>query len=241
VGIAVLWLLVAQVAGLLCAVVIGAVIGLQRGLSLSRGGTPWPTPSGIDFALASTVALQSLLLWVALRRARMLGGGSTAAGLGNLPVRRRGRVALCGVLLLIWLAIWSTAVIWLPSLLPIVARDTPALLGPPEAEDLPALVLRFVLIGALAPIAEECFFRGWLWTALRRDWGAVATIAATGLLWLVNHAAGGPIQPLVLFPAAILLGAAREVGGSVRASLTLHLLNNGIALALQWWATTHAG
>ena len=31
-----------------------------------------------------------------------------------------------------------------------------------------------------APVAEEVFFRGWLWAGLRQSWGVLGTSAATG-------------------------------------------------------------
>lgn len=93
-----------------------------------------------------------------------------------------------------------------------------------------AWIVRVVVVCALVP--EELFFRGWLWAGLRRQWGAWRTGRATGLLFLLVHGVAGDWRrPLVLAPFVVLLSLARELGGSVRASLAVHVMSNGLAAA----------
>jgi membrane protease YdiL (CAAX protease family) len=103
------------------------------------------------------------------------------------------------------------------------------------------LVIMLLLAVAVAPVAEELFFRGWLWTALRRSWGVWPTALCTAGLWLGIHAIDGPVRALILLPTAILLCLARYYGGSVRASLLVHVVNNGTAVAIQMAARLLAG
>jgi hypothetical protein len=81
-----------------------------------------------------------------------------------------------------------------------------------------------------APIAEELFFRGWLWTGLRRTVSPVPTALITSALWLACHLTNGLRYPLALLPAAAILSLARHYGGSVRASIALHFWNNLFAI-----------
>jgi len=137
-------------------------------------------------------------------------------------------VAALAALLLGWVALMMAAFSWLGAE---PLGKLPRVLMMPSGTG--QAVFHVVLIAVLAPIGEELFFRGWLWTALRRSWGPAATLICTSLPWLLMHFADGTWRALVLVPAAILLGLARHYGGSVRASLILHLVNNGTAIGLQ--------
>jgi hypothetical protein len=60
-------------------------------------------------------------------------------------------------------------------------------------------------------------------------------------LWLAMHFMDGTWRPFLLLPTGILLGLARHYGDSVRASLTLHLINNGMVVLIQLAALLLAG
>jgi membrane protease YdiL (CAAX protease family) len=78
----------------------------------------------------------------------------------------------------------------------------------------------------LAPVSEELLFRGWLWTALRRSWGAWSTGFVTGIGWWLLHAGFGSNAIFRLLPSVVILSLVRENTGSVRASVILHVLSN---------------
>jgi hypothetical protein len=101
-----------------------------------------------------------------------------------------------------------------------------------QAADIgPAMQVAIVLcIVGFAPLWEELFFRGWLWTGLRHRWGMLPVTLATALPWLLAHLSDGLARPLFLIPGAIFLSLAREYCGGVRASLVLHLLNNLVVM-----------
>jgi membrane protease YdiL (CAAX protease family) len=61
------------------------------------------------------------------------------------------------------------------------------------------LGLQLVLSLALAPIAAELFFRGWLWFGLRRGWGTVPVVIVTAMAWLGLHFIDAYIGLLLLF------------------------------------------
>lgn len=84
----------------------------------------------------------------------------------------------------------------------------------------------FLVLGLLAPIAEEMMFRGWLWTSLRQFWPGFACTLVAGLLWLVPHGFEGLTKVAVLTPVALLLGVMRQQSASLRAPILLHLALN---------------
>jgi membrane protease YdiL (CAAX protease family) len=92
-----------------------------------------------------------------------------------------------------------------------------------------ALVLSMTLA---ASVVEELFFRGWLWTGLRRHWGPAAVGFATSLLWLASHIGEGLSRLPYLIAPAIVLSIGRHRCGSVRAAIALHFINNVCAVGL---------
>jgi hypothetical protein len=87
-------------------------------------------------------------------------------------------------------------------------------------------LLNLFVVVVLAPIGEELFFRGWLWTGLRRRWDALPTALVTATFWLVLHLDRGVATAVALLPLAIILSLARQIGNSVRASIPLHAVYN---------------
>lgn len=229
---ALLWVVLAHIAAFAVAFLIAIVAGFHDALAGRHGGVDWNL-SPASYALPATAALQAGLLYAAVRQGLLSGHGSLPAGLGAGPVRRRGLVALFVALIIGWLAVYLAVLAHLPRLAAWLASDVPAALALPASPGILLLIVRVLLIAVLAPLAEELFFRGWLWTALRRSWGAWPTALCTGGFWLALHALTGPARVPILVPAAILLSLARHYGGSVRASLPVHIANNGSAVAIQ--------
>jgi membrane protease YdiL (CAAX protease family) len=114
---------------------------------------------------------------------------------------------------------------WTPEMLPL--EQTIAFAGPT------AQAGWFAVTTLLTPIAEEVFFRGWLWTSLRRFWTPFTVMAVTGLGWVAPHMLGSANTALRLLPLAVILGLARHFCRSVSASIGLHALNNAcVCIAL---------
>lgn len=97
-----------------------------------------------------------------------------------------------------------------------------------------ASVLAFgLLVGVIAPVAEELFFRGFAFTALRRRLGTGWAAVASGVLFGAVHVLGG--TEAVFVPVLALLGVGLALlyarTGSLLPGIALHSANNAYALA----------
>jgi len=236
---ALLWMLFAIVTVLVVALSPTVIDGSLRVIAVLRHHKPNPPADFSAFMPYSAIALQVVLLWGAIRGARVSRPGNLAAGLANRPVSRRGLVAVFAVLMVAWDAAAIGILGW------IVTHGGHAPTLPSQIATMPSdvavAVIHIVFLAVLAPVAEELFFRGWLWTALRTTWSPARTMAWTTGLWLAMHFMDGAGRALFLLPTGILLGLARHHGDSVRASLILHLINNGLVVLVQLAALLLAG
>jgi len=100
-----------------------------------------------------------------------------------------------------------------------------------------ALVAFAVLVTVLAPIAEEVFFRGYFFTALRGWRGVWPAALITGIVFGGIHAGSAPaayLVPLAAFGVGLCLLYWRT--GSLYPCIALHCLNNSLALGIsQHW------
>ena len=232
---ALLWLVSAQAVGFEIAFLIVVAAALSDAIAGRHGGRGWDR-GPLAYALPATAGLQAMLLLADFRQGRSLGHGNLLAGLGAGPMRRHGIIVLFVLLIIAWVLAYIVAISEFPAIADRLASDVPAALALPESPGILLLLVRLLLIAAVAPLAEELFFRGWLWTALRRSWGVWPTALCTGSLWLAVHALSGAARVPILIPAAILLSLARHYGGSVRASLPIHIANNTTAVMVQYAA-----
>ena len=89
--------------------------------------------------------------------------------------------------------------------------------------------------GIVVPFSEELFFRGAIYTTLRRGWPVWSAVLASSLLFGLAHFD----SPGVVF-SSFVLGVASalvyEYTRSVWASFALHAINNSIAVALVYFA-----
>lgn len=91
-----------------------------------------------------------------------------------------------------------------------------------------ALAVIFVVV--LAPIGEEVFFRGFVYSAFKRQWGAGIAIIASSAVFAVFH-----IEPLLYVPMFLIgaiLATLFEHRGSLAPNIALHALNNLLALVV---------
>jgi membrane protease YdiL (CAAX protease family) len=117
----------------------------------------------------------------------------------------------------------------------------------------PALVAASVFVCVIAPIAEEFFFRGFLFGVLRRmrinvagrDIGTWLAAIITGVLFGLAHTGSAAIQYLpVLAFLGFVLCIVRWRTGSLYPCMALHSANNALALGvnqLQWNAAEIIG
>jgi membrane protease YdiL (CAAX protease family) len=230
-GRAVLWLGLALIAGFLVDIPVfwpAFVAGFKAG----RAHVPAPHIVLVQWPLLSQFAIfvgYGVLLFGAVRGTSW--AVSRDEGLADRPMQRRALIVWLTVLQVGWLLILA-ALRSLARHHGLPPRTIPTTLIVPATFGLS--LLKVTEICLVAPVVEELFFRGWLWTALRRIWGPVPTALCTGGLFLLAHAPGGMPRLFILLPVTILLSVARHRGDSVRAALTVHAVNNGIVAAEVW-------
>jgi membrane protease YdiL (CAAX protease family) len=98
-----------------------------------------------------------------------------------------------------------------------------------------ALILTFISLVILPPIAEEIIFRGFLYTGLRRSLPVVAAAILTSIIFASAHlleSSDGSllwIAGIDTFVLSMVLVWLREKTGRLYAGMILHGLKNGIA------------
>ena len=97
------------------------------------------------------------------------------------------------------------------------------------------LLLIFLTLAIIAPVAEELLFRGYLFGKLRKKLPALAVILITAIVFSALHLGIGSLQDLQwnvavdTFILALGLGLLRHFTGSVWASILVHVLKNSVA------------
>ena len=89
------------------------------------------------------------------------------------------------------------------------------------------IVLKLMISGFAAAVAEEIFFRGWMQPALRRRYSAAVSIVAVTLVFAPLHLIAAPylISLLTFFPG-LIMGWLRERYGNILPSMIFHFLGN---------------
>lgn len=88
----------------------------------------------------------------------------------------------------------------------------------------------FILLGVLAPIAEEIIFRGWLYGKLRVRIPKWVAILVTSLVFGLVHLQWN--VGLTVFAMSIVTCTLREVTGTIYAGTLVHIINNSVAFYL---------
>jgi membrane protease YdiL (CAAX protease family) len=131
--------------------------------------------------------------------------------------------------LLLWLLAW---IAWL-----VVSEVLIRRLGLDQAKPWPAyppliVALRILAIGLLGPLAEELVMRGVLLSRLRGTrLGPLGAIAVVAVLWAVMHVQYGAATLAMIFVDGLILGLARERGGSLWIPIAMHVLANLVSIA----------
>ncbi len=92
------------------------------------------------------------------------------------------------------------------------------------------LLLAILVIGGLAPVGEELFFRGFMLTRLRRVWSAGPAILVTAIAFGVIH--GEWVHGVLATGIGIYLGLVTERSASVIPAVICHVANNGASVVL---------
>lgn len=207
---ALLWSLAAAIAASMTGFFVGFVMG-------AVGAKAWLTADQVTtlYYAAGLTGAGAMLLYAARRNALISGEGDLRLGLGDASMGRVWLVVLLAILVALYGGFISYALFRRPG-----ALEGLATVGWPLSFLLTAGVV------LLAPLAEELFFRGWLWTAMRKYWSAPLVMLTTGGFWLILHLPEGLNRVVLLVPVAICIGLTRHFCGSVRASYAIHLTYN---------------
>ncbi len=218
----------ALITGFAGALVGAAIIG---GLAAALGADFQDPPPVVS--ILGTIWQDLCLIGAALLFARMTGPRPRPSHFGLRPTRI-GRAI--GLIALTWVSFWVFTGVFVTVLGLDPADDQlPEELGVDESTL--AMVSVAVLVCVVAPVAEEFFFRGYFFTALRNWRGKWPAAVLTGLVFGSIHA--GSSDPAFLVPLAFFgfaLCVLYDRTGSLYPCVALHCLNNSVAFgASQDW------
>jgi uncharacterized protein len=204
--------------------VVVAIVATAMGASVTH-----PSP-GVNIGLTF---FQDLALIAAALLFAHMSGHPTAADFG---LRRPPFARAFGLMLAVWVGFYAVSAIWVSALSLDENQTLPDELGARGSSVNLALVI--VLITVVAPLAEELFFRGYFFSALRNWKGFLPAAIVTGLVFGAVHIGSAPLGltvPLAFFGFALCVLYHRT--GSLYPGVALHALNNSIALGLtQKWS-----
>ena len=213
--VAVGWVLLAEAVPFAVSFVRGFATGFVRGLT--KGASQLEIPPTLSHLLVTVgvFGVGIVLLYADSIRGRIVGGGDRRLGLGVAPIARLPIIIGLSSVVVLYAALLDFA----------IYKYRPDLFFQSSSVPLWLALFDSLVLIVLAPLAEELFFRGWLWTGLRKHWGVLPTGLVTAIMWLLPHLERGSYVVLLLFPALILT-IARQVGKSVRATIFIHAIYN---------------
>ncbi len=103
----------------------------------------------------------------------------------------------------------------------------------------PGLALAVIVVGLLAPVAEELFFRGYMLTRLRAVWRPGPAILMSALAFGIIH--GEWVHGLLAAVIGIYLGLVTERADSVTPAIVCHAVNNTASVLLSAWLGSPSG
>jgi membrane protease YdiL (CAAX protease family) len=110
-----------------------------------------------------------------------------------------------------------------------IARQIPEAFGAGTI----GFIIAAMMVAVLAPVAEELFFRGFLYQALRQRWGVNVAVIASGVLFSLAH-----FNLYLLVPIAVIgfaLAYLYERSDSLGPPIMLHALNNLISVVVVYY------
>ena len=206
------------------AAVFGAQFAAVIGLMAVRGGTFDPERDGLTALLVSVPASSLALIgiaWLAAgnprrERLRLLPSGVSGAAVAAMIV---GILSLSQALESLAILVGVGSGVTLDWIARTLAAASPV-----------GLLLAIVVIGALAPVGEELFFRGFMLTRLRRVWSAGPAILMTAIAFGVIH--GEVVHGVLATGIGIYLGLVTERSASVIPAVICHVANNAASVVL---------
>jgi len=214
--VAIGWFLLAEAAPSVVGFFRGFATGFVRGLT--KGASQLEIPPTLAHLLTTVGVLGfgAALLYASSVRGRIVGGGDRRLGLGVAPIARLPIIIGLSTIVVLYAALLDF----------IIYKYRPDLFFQSSSVPLWLILFDGLIVVVLAPLAEELFFRGWLWTGLRKHWGVLPTGLMTAVMWLMPHLERGFYRVVLLLFPALILTIARQVGKSVRATIFIHAIYN---------------
>lgn len=83
-----------------------------------------------------------------------------------------------------------------------------------------------IFVSILGPIIEEIFFRGFLYSAVKKSFGVILGMLLSGFLFSMLHVNIAGFLPIMIL--GVLMAFLYEMTGSLIAPITVHILHNSI-------------
>jgi len=96
-------------------------------------------------------------------------------------------------------------------------------------------LLAVLVVAVVAPVAEELFFRGFVYPAFRQRWGVTAAIIITSVLFALFHFSPSVFIPI--FIIAVGLAYLYQVTDSLGPPIMLHALNNFLSVVVIYYSS----
>jgi membrane protease YdiL (CAAX protease family) len=205
----------------LISILVGAVIGIAGG-NVNNLENNQPLTIGLTLALDGVLVTSPIVIvtWITNQRPPL-----AAFGLREPDSWKNALVTL----MVIYIGFWALTLI--VALILGNAKDQDIVVDLKSQDSLPILGGFIVMTCIVAPLAEEFFFRGFMFGTLRRQ-GLWIAAGVTGLAFGLVHVFGSPIAFIV--PLALLgfgLCLLRERTGSLYPGIALHSINNAAAMS----------
>jgi hypothetical protein len=214
-GLAGAWVLAV---GILTIIVLGIVFAVAENASDDA-----EIAAALGSGLALEVALLGAAVWFSVRR--------YSCGWRALGFRRAVRGGWWVPVVVVLAAYFTLGVYFLIVELAGLGELVPESTLPEDFFDNPAIVpLVGVLAILAAPIAEETFFRGFLFSGLRVRWGTFWAALASGLVFAALHFNLGSIVPFTVI--GMLLAWAYVFSGSLWTAIGAHFVFNSVSFGI---------
>jgi len=217
----------APLAAMIAAFVVATLAYLVIAAVIEAGGGNVTTGGPPGLVISATLVQDAALIIAAVWFASLWTNGLTPASFG---LRRVPLGPAAGWTLLAFIAFWVLTAIYISAVGQPDQQELTRDLR--EEESLAALIGYGVLLAFVAPLAEELFFRGFVFGVLREKLGTVWGVLATGFVFGLVHVAGSPIETVgVLIILGSLLCVLYLKTGSLLPCIALHAINNSISFA----------
>lgn len=223
-------------AAMLAVFVVASIVSVLIGGVVAATGTEVSvddTPPGV--LIPGAVVQFAATIVFAVLFARAWAGPVRPSTFG---VRRTPWLRALGWAALVYLVFWLFAAVYGVIIGPGPQQDLVSDLK--DERSLAVLVAFALMVGFFAPIAEELFFRGFLFGVLRERLGVGWAAAIAGTVFGVVHVAGTPVRTLgILVVLGVGLCVLYQMTNSLLPGMALHSVHNAIAFGatkeLRWW------